>query len=602
MKHRRMRTMRLSQTVSPFGVGSVMDILGESLMGADISTWRFELTRRLPSRRIELALGVAELRSAPSVPSFASERTPGIYYQRFPRWLFCQNCRRMHRLLGNEETGEPPECKHCRGGMVPMRFIAVGTTRGHAMDVPWDRWAHSDWDNDDQHNCRKPHLTFTSTRGGTEGLSSLVVSCSTCGASRHLGELTATGSLARIGVHCSGGQPWQHGNVACDERLEVLQRGATNVTISETVTALDIPEPTVPKRDLRAEIRAHRNFDDVRTAPNGPRAAVLIGLIAEDLKIDEEVVRQIVSEPDEDNGAAEAKAGLLADEWDAFIQAVQNPDEPTGTHNFVVSTTGLVDGPSASSAGLLAEHIGHIVLVHRLREIRALEGFRRYDLDSDLVDVDLGAHGRARWLPAVESFGEGVFLTLPESHLTAWEEDESVQQRVRLLERRRRDSAIGSRFSEAIPRHVLLHTLAHMLIRRLAFSCGYSSASLRERVYASAAPNAQAGILVYTAAGDAEGTLGGLVRQGEPPRLARTILSALEEAAWCSNDPVCRESRGQGLGSMNLAACHACCLVSETSCEQSNVLLDRTLVVGDETTRGYFTEVLSRLRTEASTR
>src|SRR5947209_5921639 len=88
-----MRTMRLSQTISPFGVGAVLDILGESLMGADISTWSYNTTRRITSPRVELALGVSELRSAPSVPSFPAGSTPGIYYQRFPKWNFCQDCR-----------------------------------------------------------------------------------------------------------------------------------------------------------------------------------------------------------------------------------------------------------------------------------------------------------------------------------------------------------------------------------------------------------------------------------------------------------------------------------------------------------------------------
>jgi hypothetical protein len=233
-----------------------------------------------------------------------------------------------------------------------------------------------------------------------------------------------------------------------------------------------------------------------------------------------------------------------------------------------------------------------------LREIRALHGFRRYEPGAALVDVNLGSRGRARWLPAIESFGEGVFFTLREDRLVEWEQNEAVVERAGVIEQRRRDSPIGSRFQEASPRSILLHTVAHLLIRRLAFSCGYSSASLRERIYVGQAPTARAGLLIYTAAGDAEGTLGGLVRQGEPPRLAFALLSALEESAWCSNDPVCMEARGQGLGSMNLAACHACSLVSETSCERSNVLLDRALVVGGADVPGYFGSVLEVLRAE----
>ncbi len=281
------------------------------------------------------------------------------------------------------------------------------------------------------------------------------------------------------------------------------------------------------------------------------------------------------------------------------MQAVEHPDEPTGTPDFVVSSTELADRLEGEPYRALERCVADVVLVHRLREVRVLRGFRRYDLSANLVDVDLGPRGRERWLPAVESFGEGIFLTLDDLALSAWEADDAVTARTRVLEARRRESLIGSRFSEATPRLIMLHTLAHLLMRQLAFTSGYSAASLRERVYSGSGPGSEVGLLIYTAAGDAEGTLGGLVRQGEQPRLAETLLGSLEEAGWCSGDPVCRESAGQGLGSLNLAGCHGCCLVAETSCERSNVLLDRVLVVGDERTPGFFTPVLEALRNAA---
>lgn len=591
-----MRTMRLSQTVS-FGVGAVLDILGESLMGADISEWPYDKTARVDSRRLEAALGVEELRSAPSVPSYPSKNTAGISYQRFPRWLFCQDCRLMRFVYGPEETGDAPKCKDCSGHLVPMRFIAVCTKRGHAMDVPWDRWAHSSAETDDQRRCRAAKLLFETRRGGSEGLSSLLVRCVTCKALRGLGELTGQDSLKRIGVRCSGQQPWQRGQGAdCDERVEVLQRGATQVTLSETTTALDIPEPAVPARDIEAEIRQHRVFEDVRSAPTGPLAGPLVQLIAQNLGVSQDLVRRVVRDDAPDEQMKAAREGLLIGEWQAFMQAVETPAEAMGNPNFVVSSAGLTDGLVGDVYDRLAADLSSVVLAHRLREVRVLHGFRRYDLEADLVDVDLGRRVRQKWLPAVESFGEGIFLTLDEQRLCDWEQNEAVVRRVAVLEKRRRDSLIGSRLSEATPRLLLLHTFAHLLMRRLAFTCGYSAASLRERVYAGTGAVREAGLLVYTAAGDAEGTLGGLVRQGEPPRLAGTVLRTLEEAAWCSADPLCRESRGQGLGSLNLAGCHGCSLVAETSCERSNVLLDRVLVVGDGTTPGYFQEVLLALR------
>jgi hypothetical protein len=601
-----MRSVRLSQTISPFGVGAILDVLGESLMGTDISHWPYEKTVRVESRRLEDALGVKELRSPPSSPSEPSTRTPGLLYQRFPQWLFCQDCRRMHQRRSYEEDGKGPRCKVCDGHLVPMRFIAICSRRGHAMDVPWIRWAHSEPADENQRKCQDPKLRFDTREGGTQGLASLVVRCETCGARRHLGDLTAKESLKRIGVKCSGKQPWQKGGgfAACDERVEVVQRGATNVTMAEVTTALDIPEPAIPPRDVVAEIRQHRNFEDVRSAPNSPFAPTLVALIAANLEVSEDLVRQVVAgQAASADELTEARKGLLTKEWLAFQQAGDDPDDRTGSKDFIISPAKVVTAPANTVEQALASLIQDVVLVHRLREVRVLHGFRRYSSDSNMVDVDLGVRSRERWLPAVESFGEGIFLSLNETRVAQWETDEEVIDRATKLEQRRQKSGLGSRLTTVSPRFVLVHSFAHLLMRQLAFSCGYAAASLRERVYATPGPAGQAGVLIYTAAGDAEGTLGGLVRQGEEPRLAQSIVAALETAAWCSADPVCRESQGQGLDSLNMAACHGCSLVAETSCERSNVLLDRVLVVGDDArTPGFFSEVIDAVREETARR
>lgn len=153
--------------------------------------------------------------------------------------------------------------------------------------------------------------------------------------------------------------------------------------------------------------------------------------------------------------------------------------------------------------------------------------------------------------------------------------------------------------AELSPRFVLLHTMAHLLIRQLSFESGYSTASLRERVYARPEHD-QYGVLVYTAAGDAEGTLGGLVQQGEPPRFSETLLRMTEAAAWCSADPLCAEHTGQGFDNLNRAACHACALLPETSCETGNTLLDRALVVGGDQVPGYFESVVAKALSAAA--
>ena len=106
---------------------------------------------------------------------------------------------------------------------------------------------------------------------------------------------------------------------------------------------------------------------------------------------------------------------------------------------------------------------------------------------------------------------------------------------------------------------------------------------LRERIYCNLfdETNEMQGVLIYTSAGDSEGTLGGLVREGEPKNLRKAVYEAVTKAASCSYDPVCIQTKSQGLGGTNASSCHACTFVSETSCEENNQLLNRTTIIGD---------------------
>ena len=117
---------------------------------------------------------------------------------------------------------------------------------------------------------------------------------------------------------------------------------------------------------------------------------------------------------------------------------------------------------------------------------------------------------------------------------------------------------------------MLLHTLSHALIREFALDCGYASSSIRERIYSRSGADPMAGILLYTAAPDSEGTLGGLVSLGAPERLADLLNNALDNTRVCTSDPTCAEHLAGELRDEHLhgAACHACLFASETSCEQ----------------------------------
>lgn len=137
--------------------------------------------------------------------------------------------------------------------------------------------------------------------------------------------------------------------------------------------------------------------------------------------------------------------------------------------------------------------------------------------------------------------------------------------------------------------------IKYILINQLSFECGYGSSYIRERIYCEMDDNKfnMVGVLIYTASGDSEGSLGGLVRQGEKGRIEDTIISALKNALWCTSDPVCIQSLGQGTDSCNLAACHNCAVLPETCCENGNRLLDRGVLIGtiSEPEIGYFSKI-----------
>lgn len=196
------------------------------------------------------------------------------------------------------------------------------------------------------------------------------------------------------------------------------------------------------------------------------------------------------------------------------------------------------------------------------------------------------------WLPAIQMLGEGIFLKLNEDSLNEWEKKTEMRYRP-LLDKA--DALINCKDKASI-RYILLHTLSHLLIRQLSLDCGYSGAALKERIYSTVNSSGlpMAGILLYTSSTDSDGSLGGLVRMGRPENFEEIIRKMLQEASWCSSDPICIDSLGQGYGGLNYAACHACTLLPETSCELRNCLLDRAAVIGTLAHRelGYLSKLI----------
>jgi hypothetical protein len=591
--------LRLSETVSPFGVGAIVDVRGESLVAPDTSWWDKRFAPEIHCERLVERLGPSVLREAPTHPDRAGRNTAGLLYWRFPSWRFCERCSRLSQQTGKNKGKWTNKCS-CGGSLVPMRYVAVCEKGSHLQDIPWFMWTHRGRDAEVTESvrfCRSyKELRFVRSATHGEGLKSLRVECGGCKRTRPLSDLVSKGALKRDGILCQGVQPWQDPTPgsACDQALFAVQRGATGNYIAERISALDIPEERPRSAEVSDAIRGHMFFEKIVADNGGPQAEVIAGWIADELSVSVEEVLSVAT------SGAEPTDDILLDlkdgEWAAFLKKLRTPGRDRSEGDFVV------DGWAVSSHQVppsLAARLTSVGQVRRVREVRALKGFRRYSAAADLISADLSIDGKRKPVfPAIEMYGEGIFLQFNEQFLTEWENRPEVQARADILVKRRHDAPWAQRLDVPEPRYIALHTIAHLLIRRLAYASGYSSASLQERIYAHAdRPDRTAGILVYTAAGDAQGTLGGLVRLGDPHKFGQVLLAALDDADVCSNDPVCIESDRQGSTSLNLSACHGCSLVSETSCETANRLLDRQLVLGGSSVPGLLDGVLEEART-----
>lgn len=594
------RSVRSSQLISPYGTGAIVDIGDESLMLTDLKGWPRHLEDIILDR-LARELGVRSLKSPPKAPEYGQNKVHrAVETIRFPRWMFCPSCRRMNRWANKvEDDNDKPTCNRssCKHrGLVPMRFV-MACEQGHAEDVAWGWWAHSRSGNG---KCSpkeyEKNLYFKSRPEKGSGLDALYVECKACSSERDLSDITAPGAMKSIGVKCKGNQPWESWG-ECDQDPVVLQRGASNLFYPIVRSALDIPVAAAMQEEselLRA-VKSHASFETFRNLlidmENKSAAEAVAQMIAIDNGCTVEDVMGCIGKEDDEvdfDGELPSPEELQLAEWEVLV----SPDVTSySSKSFSARITSKLSG---SDHWGIADFIERIVLLDKLREVRAFCGFERVKTGINKVPP-AGRHEDIKWLPAIEVFGEGIFIQLSEQALSNWENkaNDFIDGRVAPLLKRYEEGGI-SYLPEPNARLVTLHTLAHLLIRQLSFECGYSSGSIRERIYAA---DGQAGVLIYTADSDSEGSLGGLVQQGEPARLLPTIAAAIDTASWCSNDPVCSEMETQGVMGLNKAACHSCALVSETSCTMNNLMLDRKLLLGDGGNVGFLSTVLAKIKT-----
>jgi len=640
--------IRSGQLLSPFGIGQIINFPEElSLMVCGLSMWDDQIALRKSASGSDSVDENALIIQEPRLQKFLDVqhfkmpfpyKTKGLTNKhlqipgvRFPGWHYCTKakCGKM-REVELTLSEKKVECMSCGSKMIPVRFVAA-CQEGHIQDVPFKEWVH----NGPVPNDGTIHELVYNTGSGSGDLGSIVIKCS-CGLSRSLAGImnirktensVFDSALARIGFtdgnkqefsdtnknnnnplgeYCKGHQPWlgQEGISNAQshrEHLQVLIRGGSNIHYSNIVSALYLPKISEGTSEYveRAINGFEGGIEKLRQYHEQDNSNMLLGVLLENTPVvknklitKEELLNAVLLELEKKSSDVQInnEEDLRQEEYEYILQGrnSENADFKAVKKTF----------DNYDYEDFLNTFFESVVLIEKLKETRVFTGFSRIVPDkSDKINKMQQLSSKpVTWLPAYEVYGEGIFLEFKAQEMDRWsKENESkfhslieryhMAMQKRKADYERRDISIS---------FIMMHTFAHLLIKRLCFSCGYGSSSLRERIYfKSGLENRMNGVLIYTSSGDSEGSLGGLVRQGKEQFLGKLIKDAVEDAKWCSADPVCSDigqSSGQGPDNINGSACHNCCIIPETSCEEFNMLLDRTMLIGklDNTSAGYF--------------
>lgn len=595
----RVGALRPNQLLHTYGIGAVADLPNLSVIMMGLDYWDLqhahpvEEERLLAAVRARLGHQVDALRQPPRQPEtmdvFADWARTGVPVGVFPSWLRCSDtrCNRLARvdselftLLPNAYQPDRVRYVHsCRGNgnnrptAVPARFV-LACESGHLDDFPWQFFVHRGAEPDSGHSLK---LTESGTTGEA---ASVFVSCE-CGLRRAMSEAFGAAAERNLPL-CRGRHPHLGEFEQCENRTRTMALGATNSWFGMQLRAFSLPRASEPVDQVVAEF--WRQLELLASLPAEvakrlmPTQTVWPELEPYGVERAWAAIQQHARAVADGPSAADAGDGLdlLGPEWDAFTGAaeVDLPDFTTRNE------------PCPAGA---ARWLERVVLVTRLREVSALYGFTRIDAPEwgELAGED---PRRARlsereptWVPCAELRGEGIFLQFAEAAIAGWERQAAVLAHERGLlipahDRWREQRRLNPGHWPGL-RYVLLHTFAHALIRELALESGYSAAGIGERVYARGGERPMAGVLLYTAAPDSEGTLGGLVSLGNQHSLGALVERGLDAARLCTSDPLCAEHDPREHGRLYGAACHACLFAAETSCERGNQYLDRTLLV-----------------------
>lgn len=604
MKPENAGQVRSSEIITTHGPGALFngkEGVSVMILGLDMWSEAFEQTDNLGKFRVIHNKFLEDVCHKDHFRMPSGNRS-GIPCSVFPTWGYCEYCHIMSKMEGkpDKEKGYYV-CKYCRkengykNKILPARLILL-CDYGHVQDFPWEEWAHSKTPYQEAGFCDDPLVKWRFGRGGTT-LSNYKVICKTCnkqrsmfGATDHISASLPQKNGGTFELRCNGNSPWLGRNTRCppqgsDSNEKKHLKGnhvrASNMYFPMTVSALQIPRFNNPvQKTIEKNQKVIEYLRKKQTS--------LKEIAAEDFfsEVDATIDKVIDELNYRFNHDVKDENDIKKEEYDDLVHS-QNV---TSAQNNEISISGIEVSPE------LSPYIDKVKRVDRLTMISVLRSFTRgnppdpYDYDNPINKsrCKISKNPKIDWLPCVETKGEGIFFTLNKDRVKRWAENAGTIARCKRIidcydefsSRRKMSNQVSS------PEYILLHTLAHVLIRELAYASGYGESSIRERIYHDDQANA---ILLYTSSNASEGSLGGLVRNAETDEFSSVLRGAISKSRSCSRDPLCVESNvdsGPINTRLNGSACYACSLLPETSCENFNRLLDRK-ILGDEKV-GFF--------------
>lgn len=595
-------TARRGQLLYNYGPGSILDF--RTSEGASLSVLNGSLDRWdefLKNNKILQGLKIIEPRLqkklsvnyfiTPPVNSEDSQEGENAHYNgqlvgvRFPKNLQCPNCNEVKKENSWErgDYGEASRwCSKCstldkKSFVIPTRFI-LACSEGHMEEFPWDivfyNIKHSKPD------CKKVRR-FSIEQKSTIGISGVRMKCLTCNNTQSFENIFSKEFSSQL--VCSGKHYWKDHNISedCKARPRVIQRGASNAYFPCTVSVISIPpfsyqfEKIINGALLQVLLRMENSNERLTTLKNFQEAGQIYGNKSiEEINAIIETYREAEKNADMIN--------LKSDEYNTLTEA---------TKDFEISSEYDFEAYPTKINSVLKKYISQITKVTKLREVRAIRGFTRINppttaferSNSKIIELnkDFG------WLPAVENKGEGIFIKINEGLLQILKSNKKIMKRINNISESFNSDYMEKNNNKKPPIEINLslifaHTLSHALIREFSITCGYSTSSLKERIYSDEGNKKMCGILIFTSSSDSDGTLGGLSRIADEDRFTEIFINAIKNIAWCSADPICSENSSSLKDDYVLSSCHSCMLIPETSCEYFNKYLDRKLLIDNE--------------------